>query len=110
MDGPGLSASVTTPEPVVTLLDQKVAASSGARMREKPAGLGPRDGGGAVEPEFVAAAADGDALDRSAPDTPPVTHNLTHTLCPMPLESTGRRHALLDLRVTLERPRSSRSP
>ena len=48
-------------------------------MREEPEGLGPRDGGGAVEPEVVAAAADGDALDRSTPATPPVTHNLTHT-------------------------------
>ena len=75
-------------------------------MGEEPAGFGPRDGGGAVEPEFVAASAEGDALDRAAPATPPVTHNLTHTLCQMPLESTGRLHALRDLRVAQERPRS----
>ena len=65
-------------------------------MGEEPAGVGPRDGGGAVEPEFVAASAEEDALDRAAPATPPVTNNLTHTLCPMPLESPGRLHALLD--------------
>ena len=88
---------------------KKVAASSGARMWEEPAGVGPRDGGGAVEPEFVAASADGDALDRAAPATPPVTHSLTHTLFPMPLESTGWLHALRDLRVALKRPRSRRS-
>ena len=79
-------------------------------MREEPAGLGPRDGEGAVEPEVVAAAADGDALDRSTPATPPVTHNFTHTLCQMPLDSTGRLHALLDLRMAMERPLSRRSP
>ena len=79
-------------------------------MREEPAGLGLRDGGGAVEPEFVAAAADGDALGRSTPATPPVTHNLTHTVCPMPLDSPGRLHAPLDLRMALERTLSRRSP
>ena len=79
MDGPGLIASVTTPEPVVT---------------PKPIRSRPTDA--------VAATA--------APATPPVTHSLTHTLFPMPLESTGRLHALLDLRVALERPRRSRSP
>ena len=82
--------------PSVALLDQEGAASSGVRMREEPAGLGPRDGRGAVEPEFVAAAADGDALGRSTPATPPVTHNLTHTLFSMPADATGRRRLSLD--------------
>ena len=56
----------------------------------------PRPAGGAVEPEFVAAAADGDALGRSTPATPPVTHNLTHTLFSMPADATGRRRLPLD--------------
>ena len=92
------------------LLDQEGAARSGVRMREEPAGLGPRDEACAAEPEFAAAFADSsDALDRATPATPAVTHSLTHTLFSMPVDATGRRRLPLDWTVAADRPRGSRT-
>ena len=65
---------MTTPEPVVTPtpIRSRPTTAVAAPMAATRRGIvwpPVRDGGGAVEPEFVAAAAEGDALDRAAPAT-----------------------------------------